>query len=297
LSASLEYPPAAQEASRTANEAGRVADSPVTTIDREIHWRRWWSDLVEYRGAFYSLAWRNVRSRYKQALLGMAWALIQPAVQVGVFTLLFGVVAGIPSEGVPYPLFALAGLLPWNFFSKTVVEGSQSLVTSQHIITKLFFPRLYLVVASGASAVLDAVVTSVMLAGFLVHYHIAPTARVWLLPLAVGGIAFFSFGFAALLAAVNARWRDVQHAVPFLVQTALFVTPVIYPVSVIPERWQWAAAINPLTSWIGMFRAGVIGGPWPDTAPLMISVLVSLAVGIFGLWYFSRAERTLVDVV
>lgn len=292
----MEHPLPKQETPRPTPDARAVASS-VTLIDGRTRWKNWWDDIVEYRGALYSLAWRNVRSRYKQALLGMAWALIQPAVQVGVFTVLFGIVARVPSGGVPYPLFALAGLLPWNFFNKAVLEGSQSLVTNQHIITKLFFPRLYLVLASGASAVLDALVTAVMLVAFLLHYQVAPTPRVWLLLPAIAGLAFFSFGFSALLAAVNARWRDVQHAVPFMIQIGLFVTPVIYPVSIVPERWQWAAALNPLTSWIGMFRAAIIGGPPPDRAPLITSIAVSLVLAVFGFWYFNRAERTIVDVV
>ncbi len=274
-----------------------VKTLPVVEIDGAAHWRRWWRDLVEYRGALYSLAWRNIRSRYKQAVLGMAWAVIQPTIQVGVFTILFGVLAGVPSGGVPYPVFALAGLLPWNFFNKVVIDGSQALVTNQHIITKLFFPRIYLVFASAASAVIDAVVTFVLLAGLVVYYDRPFTADALLLLPAFAALAIFSIGFAALLAAINARWRDVNHAVPFLMQIGLFVTPVIYPTSLIPERWSWVAAINPLTGWIGLFRTAAIGTPLPDTSTLMVSMIVSVALAGFGLWHFTRAERTIVDVV
>ena len=254
-------------------------------------------DLAEYRGALYSLAWRNIRSRYKQAALGMAWALIQPTIQVGVFTILFGVLARVPSGDVPYPVFALAGLLPWNVFNKIATDGSQSLVTNQHIITKLFFPRIYLVLASGASAMVDAIVTFALLVIVVLYFDVAITAGVLLLLPAFAGLVIFSLGFAALLAALNARWRDVSHAVPFLLQIGLFVTPVMYPASLLPERWHWVAALNPLTGWIALFRAGAVGTPLPDSWTLIVSMILSVTLATFGVWYFTRAERTIVDVV
>jgi lipopolysaccharide transport system permease protein len=297
VSVSLERPSNAPTVRTKEEEISRRGELPVTIIDGKARWQRWWVDLVDYRGALYSLAWRNIRSRYKQAALGMAWALIQPTIQVGVFTVLFSVIAKVPSGGVPYPVFALAGLLPWNAFSKVVSDGSQSLVTNQHIITKLFFPRIYLVLASGASAMVDAMVTFVMLCVFAVYYDVPITTGALLLVPAFAGLVVFSLGFAALLAAMNARWRDVSHAVPFLVQIGLFVTPVIYPTSLIPDRWHWVAALNPLTGWIAMFRAATIGTPLPDSSTLAVSIGLSLALATFGLWYFTREERTIVDVV
>lgn len=294
---SLERPSSAPAIPSVEEKVSRQRELRVTVIDGKARWQRWWVDLVEYRGALYSLAWRNIRSRYKQAALGMAWALIQPAIQVGVFTVLLGVIGRVPSGGVPYPVFALAGLLPWNAFSKVVTDGSQSLVTNQHIITKLFFPRIYLVLASGASAMVDAVVTFAMLCGFGVYYDVPITTGALLLIPAFAGLVFFSLGFAALLAAMNARWRDVSHAVPFLLQIGLFVTPVIYPTSLIPDRWHWVAAVNPLTGWIALFRAAAIGTPLPDSSTLVVSIVLSVALATFGLWYFTRAERTIVDVV
>ena len=277
----------------------RVAsgEPPVVVIDGSTQWSRWLGDVRQYRGALYSLAWRNVRSRYKQALLGMSWALIQPAIQVGVFTVLFGIIARVPSGDVPYPLFALAALLPWNLFARIVGEGSQSLVTNQHIITKLFFPRIFLVLAAGASAFIDAAVTGVMLGGFLIAYGVLPGPTVWLLLPAFIGLALFAYGFAALLAAINARWRDVQHVVPFLVQIGLFLTPVLYPALIVPERLRWLAALNPLTGWIGLFRSSVLGLALPAATVLIQSIAVSLAITLLGFWYFARAERTIVDVV
>jgi lipopolysaccharide transport system permease protein len=270
---------------------------PVTMIDGSGSWTRWWGDVRLYRGALYSLAWRNVRSRYKQAVLGMSWALIQPIVQVGVFTVLFGIIARVPTGEVPYPVFALAALLPWNLFAKLVSDGAQSLVTNQHIVTKLFFPRIFLVLAAGASAFIDAAVSAAMLIIFMVVYDVPVGPNAWVVVPAFVGLVLFSYGFAALLAAVNARWRDVQHTVPFLLQIGMLATPVVYPVTILPEQWRWIATFNPMTGWVSLFRAGLLGTPLPETALLLQSGGMALLLAFLGLWYFTRAERTVVDVV
>ena len=287
----------AQQRDEVPNAPPSHDELPVVVIDGSTHWTRWLADVRQYRGALYSLAWRNVRSRYKQAVLGISWALIQPVVQVGVFTVLFGMIARVPSGDTPYPLFALAALLPWNLFGRIVSDGSQSLVTNQHIITKLFFPRIFIVIAGGASAVVDAAVTAIMLAVFMLVYRVTPGVDVWLVLPAFLGLAFFAYGFAALLAAVNARWRDVQHTVPFLLQIGLFLTPILYPPVVVPQRFRWLAALNPLTGWIELFRASVLGRPLPASDVLLQSIGMSLAVAILGFWYFARAERTMVDLI
>ena len=273
------------------------SDLPLVVIDASPHWSRWLADVRQYRGALYSLAWRNVRSRYKQALLGMSWALIQPAIQVGVFTVLFGIIARVPSGDVPYPVFALAALLPWNLFARIVSDGSQSLVANQHLITKLFFPRIFLVLAAGASAFIDAAATVLMLTALMIVYGVGLGVNAWLVAPAFIGLALFAYGFAALLAAVNARWRDVQHTVPFVLQIGLFLTPVLYPTVVVPERFRWLTALNPLTGWIALVRSSVIGTPLPRSDVILQSVGVSLAITLLGFWYFARAERTIVDVV
>ncbi|HJU88188.1 MAG TPA: ABC transporter permease [Gemmatimonadaceae bacterium] len=271
--------------------------SPTVVIDASANWRRWLHDLYVYRGALQSLAWRNIRSRYKQAWLGMSWALLQPAVQTGVFTLLFGVIARVPSGDVPYPVFALAGLLSWNLFAKIVNDGAISLVTNQHIIGKLFFPRLYLVLASGASALIDAAVTSVLLLTAMLVLDVPIAASAWLaIPLLLG-LLVFCFGFAALLAAINARWRDVQHTLPLLLQVGLFVTPVLYRNTFIPERWRWVLFYNPLTGFVESLRASVLGLPLPGADVLVPSFGVALVLVVLGVWYFTRTEATIVDVV
>jgi len=266
-------------------------------IDGSYAWRRWFADLIVYRGALQSLAWRNIRSRYKQASLGMTWAIVQPAVQVVVFTVLFGRVVKVPTGGIPYPIFALVGLLAWNLFSKIVSEGAVSLVVNQGIITKLFFPRIYLVLASGASALVDAAVTVILLVILMAAYHIAPTMRLLLALPALVGILLFSFGFAALLASINARWRDVQHTIPFVLQVGLFVTPVIYQNSFVPARWRWLMALNPLAGLIEGFRAALLGVPFSTPWQVDVSLILSALMTIVGVWLFRRSESTVVDVV
>ncbi|MDQ6633946.1 MAG: ABC transporter permease [Gemmatimonadota bacterium] len=265
-------------------------------IDGSVHWSRWWADLYEYRGALQSLMWRNLRSRYKQAALGALWALLQPALQVGVFTLLFGILARVPAGDLPYPLFALAGLLPWNLFSKIISEGATSLVVNQALITKLFFPRIYLVVAVGASALLDAAVTLLLLLALMIHYGVWPGARILIALPALGGVLVLSYGVAAFLAALNARWRDVQHTVPFLLQLGLFATPIIYYTSLVPARWRWLLALNPLTGLVEGFRGAVLGLAWPEPHLLLLSLASSAFAIAFGFWRFTRAESTVVDI-
>ena len=297
LATSLTAPDHDAEPGPKVDEEAVHHDVPVIVIDGRSSWRRWFADLYLYRGALQSLAWRNVRSRYKQAALGMAWAVVQPAVQVGVFTVLFGRLVKVPTGGVPYPVFALAGLLAWNLFNKVANDGAVSLVANQNLIMKLFFPRIYLVLAAGASALLDLVVSSVLLVVLLLVYHIAPTVQLWLAVPALIGMLLFSFGFAALLAAVNARWRDVQHTLPFMLQIGLFVTPVIYQNTFVPERWRWLLAINPLTGLIEVFRAAVLGTKLPELWVLELSLGVSVAMTVAGVWLFRRSEATIVDVV
>jgi lipopolysaccharide transport system permease protein len=279
------------------NAAEREPARDIIVIDGSAHWSRWWADLYVYRGALQSLAWRNLRSRYKQAALGMTWAIVQPAVQVGVFTLLFGILANVPSDGVPYPLFALAGLLPWNLFSRIMSDGAVSLVANQGIITKLFFPRIYLVLAAGASAMLDALVTLTLLVGAMWYFGVAPGPAALLALPALLGVLLLTYGLAALLSAINARWRDVQHTVPFLLQIGLFVTPVVYRASFIPERYRWLIELNPLTGLIEIFRASLLGLPMPHARVLAVSLVVSVVMMVAGVWAFRRSETAIVDVI
>jgi lipopolysaccharide transport system permease protein len=278
-------------------EPVRGDTTPVIVIDGAAHWTRWIADLSHYRAALYSLAWRNVRSRYKQAGLGMLWAVVQPAVQVGVFTLLFGMIARVPTGHVPYAVFALCGLIPWNAFAKILSDGAVALSSNQGLITKIFFPRIYLVLAAGASAIIDALVGLLLLAVAMIVFDVTPSARLWIAVPALAGSIVLSFGVAAMLAAINARWRDVQHTVPFIVQIGLFITPVLYQDSLLPERWRWIVAINPVSAFIEVFRSSVLGLPLPGAPILLTSFGVALVAAVSGAWYFTRVESTVVDVV
>jgi lipopolysaccharide transport system permease protein len=278
-------------------EPAASTELPVVTIDGSRSWALWWQDLVRYRAALRSLAWRNLRSRYKQAGLGIAWAALQPALQVGVFTVLFGLLARVPSGGVPYPLFALAGLLPWNMFAKINTDGAVALVANQHIITKLFFPRIYLVLAAASSALVDALVSGALLGILMIWYGVAPGWHLLIAFAALFGVLIVSCGLAALLAAVNARWRDVQHTLPFILQIGLLVSPVVYGSSFVPEQWRWLTALNPMTGLIEVFRGTVLGMPMPDSQVLGVSLLVGTLIVIAGAWYFTKVESTIVDVI
>ena len=281
----------------SAPEAAAQRELPVVVIGGNGRWHRWWSDLLIYRGALYSLVRRNLRSRYKQAVLGASWALLQPALQVVVFTVVFGRLARIDSAGVPYPVFALAGLIAWNLFAKVITDGSASLVSNQHMITKLFFPRIYLVLASGASALVDAAVGLVLLVILFLIYDVPVSPGIVLGVPLLAAVLLLAYGLAAFLAAVNARWRDVQHTMPFLIQVGMFVTPVIYPLGVVPERWQWILSVNPLAGLVAGFRGALLGRDMPPPGVLMTAFVTSAVVVVLGLWYFTRAERTIVDVV
>lgn len=238
-----------------------------------------------------------MRSRYKQAALGAGWALLQPVLQVAIFTLLFARIARVDTQGIPYPVFALAGLLVWNLFAKIVGDAAISLAVNQHIITKLFFPRIYLVLASGASAIVDALVTAALLLALCALYGIAPSASVLLAIPFLLATVLVAIGLGSFLAAVNARWRDVQHTVPFLLQLGLFATPILYPPSVVPERWHWVLAMNPLTGLVGGFRAAVLDLPLPAGRVVAVSLGLCIAMLGAGIAYFTRVERTIVDVV
>jgi lipopolysaccharide transport system permease protein len=227
----------------------------------------------------------------------MLWAIIQPAAQVAVFTLLFGVIAKVPSSGIPYPLFALCGLLPWNAFAKILSDGAIALSANQALITKIFFPRIYLVLAAGASAILDALVGLGLLVIAMVMFGVAPGPRVLLAIPVLLGVMVLAYGLASLLSAVNARWRDVQHTIPFALQIGLFVTPVLYRDSVLPADWRWIVAINPLAGFIEIFRSSVLDLPFPDSRLLATSLGAAVIAVAAGVWYFTRVEASVVDVV
>ena len=254
-------------------------------------------ELWGYRELFYFLAWRDVKVRYKQAALGAAWAVLQPLLSMIVFSVLFGRLAGIPTDGIPYPLFAYCALLPWTYFSGALSLGGNSLVTNANLLTKVYFPRILLPASSALSGLLDFAIGSVFLVVLMAYYHVQPTFHLLLYPVFIGALWFLALGLSMWLAALNVRYRDIKHAIPFLIQLLLFVTPVIYPTTFVPLRFRPLLALNPLTGIIEGFRSSVFPGPRLDSALIVTSAIVTMAIFVTGLMYFRRTERTFADIV
>jgi lipopolysaccharide transport system permease protein len=257
----------------------------------------WLRDLWSFRQALAALCSRAIRSRYKQAALGVGWAILQPLVQVGLYTLVFRGVAGVETA-VPYPVFALAALLPFNLFQQLVSFGAPAFVLAQGIVTKVYFPRLYTVIAAGASAFANAAVTVVLLAGalLLLGVPVAPLGLLLALPL-LAGTVLLGLGVACLLAAVNARFRDVQHALPLLMSVLLYVSPVLYPLQDVPAVIRPIAALNPVTGLVDGFRAAVLGLA-PASWPLVWGSLAAATLFfVVGVWVFERTQARLIDVL
>ena len=257
----------------------------------------WLWDFWRYRELFYFLAWRNVKVRYKQTVLGIGWALLQPVFSMIVFTVLFGKFAKLPTDGVPHPVFYFSALLPWTYFSGTLTLSGNSLVADPNLITKVYFPRAILPTSAAISGLVDFCIGYLLLLGMLAYYQIPLGGQALLWPLLVLLLVTFSLGVSLILAALNVRYRDVKYVVPFIIQLGLFVTPVIYPVSMIPEQYRPLAALNPLCGIIEAFRAALIPAKDVDWQLLGVSAVVTALVFIAGTIYFRNTERTFADVV
>jgi lipopolysaccharide transport system permease protein len=256
----------------------------------------WVSELWHSREILYFLAWRDVKVRYKQAALGVAWAVLQPLLTMIIFASFFGRLAKIPSDGVPYPLFSYSALLLWMYFAVTLTQVGNSLVTNSSLITKIYFPRVLLPAAAALGGLLDLLVSSVFLVGMLVYYHVAPRWTMLLTPIFVVQTVLLVMGVGMLLAALNVRYRDVKYTIPFVTQIGLYVTPVIYPVSFLPHRLQAWVALNPMTGVIQGFRSCLFGTPF-DWNMLGFSWIVTCALLLLGGWHFRSTERVFADIV
>jgi len=271
---------------------------PVTLIEPP---RRWvpldLRELWDQRELVFFLAWRDIKVRYKQTALGASWAILQPVFGAVIFTVFFGRLGGIPSDGVPYGLWSFTGLVPWTFFAQGLTQSANSLVQSQNLLRKVYFPRLAIPVGTVLSTVLDLVLSFVVLLAFMLYHGVVPTARaIWVLPLAV--LAFTSaLGVGLWFAALSVRYRDVRYVVPFLVQFWLFATPIAYPSSLLAPRWQTLYAINPMTGVVEGFRWALLGANTSPAAMIAVSTLTALLVLIGGAFYFRSAERTFADLV
>ncbi|MDK2742998.1 MAG: ABC transporter permease [Nitrospira sp. BO4] len=254
-------------------------------------------ELWAYRELLYFLIWRDVKVRYKQTALGAAWAIIQPVFTMIVFSVFFGRLGKIPSDGVPYPLFAYAALVPWTFFSQGLSQASNSLVGSGNLIKKVYFPRLSVPIAAVTSGLIDFAIAFIVLLGMILYYGITPTLNVVWLPFLLLLTLITSLGVSLWLSALNVQFRDVRHAIPFLTQFWLFATPIAYPSSLLSEPWRTLYSINPMVGVVEGFRWALLG---TDTAPgpmIIVSALAALAILVSGTFYFRRLEKTFADVI
>jgi lipopolysaccharide transport system permease protein len=258
--------------------------------------REWTAEIWRSREILYFLAWRDVKVRYKQAALGIAWAVLQPLFTMITFALVFGRLAGIPSNGVPYPLFSYSALVLWTYFAVTLSQVGNSLVANSSLITKIYFPRVLLPAAGALACLLDLAVSSVFLVGMLIYYRVTLRWTMLLTPIFVAQTVLLVMGSGMLLAALNVRYRDVKYTIPFLTQLGLFVTPIIYPVNFLPHRFQGWLALNPMTGVIEGFRACLFGTPF-DWSVLGCSWLLTLVLLLAGGAHFRNTERVFADIV
>jgi lipopolysaccharide transport system permease protein len=297
LSKATDSVEAKERASAVRQEAYELPETPVVRIRPSGRWAALnLRDLWAYRELFYFLIWRDLKVRYKQTLLGVAWVIIQPLLSMLVFALIFGRVVGVPSEGIPYPLFAMAGLLPWTFFSSSVTRSGNSLVGSAHLITKVYFPRLIIPGAAVAAGLVDFAIGFVLLALLMVYYGVPVSMNVLMLPMLVLLTAFFALGIGLWASALNVKYRDIGQILPFLVLLGMFATPIIYPSSIFPAKWRWVLELNPLTGIIEGYRASLFGRPFNWSA-IGISAAVTLALLVWAAYSFRSMEKDFADVV
>lgn len=274
-----------------------VSSLPRTHIEASQGWvslklREVWT----YRELLYFLTWRDIKVRYKQTALGAIWAILQPFLTMVIFTLIFNKLGRISSDGLPYPIFSYAGLLPWNYFSQSLSNASNSLVGSSHLITKVYFPRLVVPVSAVLSGVVDLLIAFVVLVGMMWFYEIQPTLGVLLLPAFLLLALVTALGCGLWLSALNVQYRDVQYIVPFLTMFWMYASPVIYSSSSLEEPWRTISGINPMTGVIEGFRWALLGSD-PPKAMIGLSVVVALVILVSGAFYFRRMEKTFADVV
>lgn len=253
-------------------------------------------ELWHYRELLYFLAWRDVKIRYKQTLLGVAWAVLQPLLTMLMFWILFGRLAGIKSDGIPYPIFAFTALLLWTFFSNAVTTSSNSLVGSSNLITKVYFPRMIIPMASVGAGLLDLLISFPLLVVLALYYGVPLRWTILMAPLIVLLTMLLAVGVGMWLSALNVKYRDVRYAVPFVVQLWLFASPIIYPSSMLPDRWRWLLRLNPLTGIIEGFRASFFGRQF-DWAALGVSVAITVGILVYSAYAFRRVERSFADIV
>jgi lipopolysaccharide transport system permease protein len=254
-----------------------------------------WKELSAARELLFFLTWRDVKIRYKQTVLGAAWAILQPLFTMIIFTVIFGRLAGMPSEGVPYPIFVFASLTPWTFFAGGVSQAGQSLVNQQQLLTKIYFPRIFVPTAAVGAFLVDLLITLGLYALLLPIYHITPSWQVVFLPALIVLTLLATLAFGYLLAALTVLYRDFRYVIPFMVQVLMYVSPVIYPASLMPAKYHALLGLNPMFGIIEAYRSAILGTPWQPIA-LAVSTASTLVLFTIGLYYFRRTESRFADI-
>lgn len=274
-----------------------LPDKPVVIIKPSKSWLALnFRELWAYRELLYFLTWRDVKVRYKQAVFGTGWAILQPLFLMIVFTMFYGRLAGIDTGSIPYPLFALAGLVLWTFFSSAVSGSGNSVVNNTNLITKVYFPRMIVPAASVGACVIDFLLAFALLVGLMFYYGVSPTRHLLLLPGLVFFTTVFALGIGMWLSALNVKYRDVRFTMPFMMQLWLFVSSVIIPSTVVPEKWRWLLLLNPMSGFIEGFRASLFGHPF-DWRALGIGAAITIAVLVYSAFEFRRMEKDFADIV
>ncbi|WP_019508578.1 ABC transporter permease [Pleurocapsa sp. PCC 7319] len=275
-----------------------VNHSPELIIEAGRSERQYWRDLWRYRELFYFLAWRDILVRYKQTIIGIAWALIRPFLTMVVFTVVFGKLANLPSEDAPYPILVFAAMLPWQFFANSLSECSNSLIGNANLISKVYFPRLIIPTSAVVVSFVDFMISGMILLGLMAWYDFVPSWRIVTLPLFIVIAFAASMGAGLWLASLNVQYRDFRYIVPFIVQFGLYISPVGFSSSIVPSQWRSLYSLNPMVGVIDGFRWAIIGGESNLYVPgFLLSLGLVMAFLLSGIWYFRRMERTFADVI
>jgi len=277
--------------------SSNLPKEPLVLIEPNHAWSAIsFSELWSFRELLYFLTWRDIKVRYKQTELGIAWAILQPLLAMLVFTLFFGRLAGVPSDNLPYPVFAYAGLLAWTFFANAITTSGNSLINSTHLITKVYFPRVIIPSAAIAAGLVDFAIAFGIMLVLMAYYRVALTWNILMFPLIVMLITLLALGMGMWLSALNVKYRDVRFALPFLVQLWMFVSPVIYPTSFLPAKFRWLLSLNPMTGLIEGYRSSLLGLPFNWTS-LAASAGITLILLIYSSYAFRRMERSFADII
>jgi lipopolysaccharide transport system permease protein len=277
-------------------DQSKTSPSPIVVITATDGPQHYWRELWHFKELFFLFAWRDLLVRYKQTLLGVSWAIIRPLLTVLVFTLVFGKIAKLPSGNTPYALFVFAGMLPWQFFSTALTDAGNSLVANANIVSKIYFPRLLMPLASIAVCFVDAVIAGVIFLGLMLWYGVIPDWKIIFLPLFIIWLGLITVALSVWIAALNVTYRDFRYVIPFAVQLGLYVSPVGFSSEVIPEKWLWIFYLNPMAGVIDGFRWSILSGNQVlHVIPILISVVLTFSLLLPGLHFFRKKEDSFAD--